>query len=488
MTYQINESERERILGLHGITPEVNYLKERLESCKFTKDGKYVLFENNIYSSETGDIIPLTEKWTLSDTFHTIGDLASAGLDFVIPGAGAIVDTLNAISYIIEAQFKTDQKDKTLLYVMAAITFGFVLVPGALQASIIPLKVFIKTGKGAGKPAVKKGMAMIAKLIDKIVLGVPRLVNRALKSTLGRGLLGKFGGKKIVKLIDHFISSIKGAVDIVLGVAAKEGVETAAETAAKVSAKAAADAAVRATTKSATKSISRLSIASAKKFFKELPHITRGKYVMKKFGFQAGKQYGYVFKSGLKGQRVTILKGMSDGVVVKFADGRVTNIPINQFLRGTVGAPWAHKAYSEAVPLFVKMFARSILPDGSGLNEKEMAAMADLDPDQTSLDSLAWLRDDLAGYEGDKGQYTINPTAQAFQNALLQLGYSLPRAGADGKFGPETQKALKQFQLDTKLETSSGKMDRLTANQLSLELRDKGVSGSEDLQKTLISL
>lgn len=32
------------------------------------------------------------------------------------------------------------------------------------------------------------------------------------------------------------------------------------------------------------------------------------------------------------------------------------------------------------------------------------------------------------------------------QERLLKLGYSLPRFGADGKFGDETEKALKAFQ------------------------------------------
>jgi len=476
MTYAITEAERKRILGLHGMDSEENYLRERLAECKFTKDGKYVLFENNVYSCETGDLMPLSEKWTLSDTFHTIGDLASAGLDFVFPGSGAIIDTLNAVSYIIEAQFKQDNKEKRGLYLMAVITFSFVLVPGLLQSSIVPLKVAVKTGKGFEKPLVKRGLSVVSKSIDKIILGIPRLVSRALQSKFATKLLGKFGIAKIGKIMDNFILAIKNSVDDLFGLAAKETVRTGSE------------AATKATVKGATKSISRLSIASTKKFFKELPHITRGNYVMKKFGFKAGKEYGYILKAGTKGQRVTVLKGMGDGVLVKFANGAKTQVPINQFLRGTVGAPWAHKGYSEAVPLFVKMFANSVLPNGSNLDYEAMAQMADLNPDQTSLDSLAWLRDELAGYEGDQGQYTINPTAQAFQNALIQLGYSLPRFGADGKFGPETQTALKQFQLDTKLETSTGKMDRLTANQLALELRDKGVTGSEDLQNTLLSL
>ena len=201
MNYVITESEKKEILGLHGLAPEINYLKEKLSECKFTKDGKFVLFENNVYSSETGELMPLTEKWTMSDTFHTMADIASMGLDFVFPGSGAVVDVLNAISYAIEAQYRTDPKEKVTLYVMGTITLAFVVVPGLLQSSIIPLKAAVKSGKGFGTPLVKAGLKIVSKSIDKIVLGVPRLINLALKSTLAKGLLGKFGFKKLTEII-----------------------------------------------------------------------------------------------------------------------------------------------------------------------------------------------------------------------------------------------------------------------------------------------
>ena len=37
------------------------------------------------------------------------------------------------------------------------------------------------------------------------------------------------------------------------------------------------------------------------------------------------------------------------------------------------------------------------------------------------------------------------------QEKLLKLGYSLPKYGADGDFGNETDAAVKQFQKDNKL-------------------------------------
>ena len=45
--------------------------------------------------------------------------------------------------------------------------------------------------------------------------------------------------------------------------------------------------------------------------------------------------------------------------------------------------------------------------------------------------------------KGSKGQYVVE-----CQQDLLQLGYSLPKYGADGSFGKETQSAVKEFQKD----------------------------------------
>lgn len=44
---------------------------------------------------------------------------------------------------------------------------------------------------------------------------------------------------------------------------------------------------------------------------------------------------------------------------------------------------------------------------------------------------------------GSKGE-----TVKYMQQCLLDLGYSLPKKGADGSFGPETQRAVKAFQSD----------------------------------------
>lgn len=58
----------------------------------------------------------------------------------------------------------------------------------------------------------------------------------------------------------------------------------------------------------------------------------------------------------------------------------------------------------------------------------------------------------------------FNPDTEILQNALISLGYELPKFGVDGKFGRETQRAVEEFQYE---------------NGLSVD----GKVGSEDFKK-----
>ena len=482
MTFEISNAEKERISDLHGIRNDLISLRETISQSKISEDGKYLLFEDTLYYTETGEVVPLTEAWTLSDTLHTIGDVASAGMDFVIPGSGAIIDTLNGLSYIIEAQFKDDRGDRMGLYVMAAITFAFVLAPGPLQAAIVPLKRFVKTGKGAASPMVKKGVNLVYKSLNVVLAGLPSIIRRVLKGTgLGRRFVKKFGQENLDKLLKHVPKELKEALEHTLGITTK-------------TAKGASRATVKGGVKAGLKTMSKISMQSMKKFFTNLPKIARGAYVLRKFGFNVGKEYAYTTLGKGNVRIVKILGGSGDNVVVQFfgkdgvKQGGRTAIGINNFLKGTVNNPWVYKGLREVAPLFIRSFARFILPDGSGLDYEAMAQVPDLDPDQTSMESLAYLREELdVQYQGDTGAYTVNNTVQAFQNALVLLGYPLPQAGADGKFGPETQTALKRFQADTH-EEPTGKMNRSTAEVLAQELRRTSTPNSEELQQILINL
>lgn len=63
------------------------------------------------------------------------------------------------------------------------------------------------------------------------------------------------------------------------------------------------------------------------------------------------------------------------------------------------------------------------------------------------------------------GRGTSAETVKKLQNALLDLGYALPKFGADGDFGGETTRAVRQFQTDQNLEVT-GKLDAATLTAL----------------------
>lgn len=228
----ISESEKLDILKMYGIIYEdLKRPLQKLRECKITADGKYIVFEGNAYVCETGEQVPLNEEWTLSDVLHTGADLLSVGMDFVIPGSGAIIDILNAVSYVIEAQFKNDE-EKDSLYLMAAITFAFVILPGPLQAISVPLKRAVKTGVGLTSKVVVEGLKIIGKSLNILLFNLPNYVSTALKSPLAKNILGKFGNK-ISGYIDNFISRIKSIMSKITGETTqktgKEGLETIAK-------------------------------------------------------------------------------------------------------------------------------------------------------------------------------------------------------------------------------------------------------------------
>jgi peptidoglycan hydrolase-like protein with peptidoglycan-binding domain len=106
---------------------------------------------------------------------------------------------------------------------------------------------------------------------------------------------------------------------------------------------------------------------------------------------------------------------------------------------------------------------------------------------------LEYLSQNVAEYEGDSGKYSVNTNVLNFQKALKMLGYNLGsfgsnKDGVDGKFGPQTQKALKDFQTQNALDSSLGRMDRVTAKKLSEVLKTKNIDGSEEIQNFLSSL
>lgn len=361
----------------------------KILECKFTPDLKHLMLDGVFYSSETGEIVPLNEWWSLSDILHAGADVLSAVVDFVIPGSGAIVDTLNALSYLIEAQFvSADKKDG--LYLMAAITYAFVILPGPLQAVSIPLKRFIKSGAKVASPLIKKALGMVASFLPKILTDLPNLINSALKSKLAGAILGKYAGK-IGAAVKQFGANILKTFNKVMGL------PDMAKTAGKI-----------ATVKVAVKTVlDSAAIGMLKKFFssKAKFNIAKGtsEVALKKLGFVPGKAYRYINKSG-KGVTAKIVGSGVDGktVLVKFgnkASLSPTSVPLNTFVRQTVGAPWGRRGYTVAAPLLVKQFA-SMMNSAGEIDPALIEQIPPLDPDLVSKETMAYYLDEVPEYDG----------------------------------------------------------------------------------------
>ena len=191
----------------------------KLLNAEYTSDRRYVIVEGKAYSCETGERAPLNEEWSVSDVLHLGADVLSMGLDmFVFPGAGMTVDILNTISYVIEAQFAPPEKQGSL-YIMALISYAFIILPGPLQAVSIPLKRFIKSGAGrlAAKGPVKKALEFISGKMGYILKELPKKIKSALSSKLGQTLLGKTGVKKVIDAMKSFTSKVGSAFNKIMG-------------------------------------------------------------------------------------------------------------------------------------------------------------------------------------------------------------------------------------------------------------------------------
>ncbi len=454
----ISESEKRHILKLYNLLIEDTRPLQKLRECKISSDGRYIVYDNQVYLTSTGELAPISEAWSLSDILHTGADLVSMGMDFVIPGSGAVIDVLNALSYIIEAQF-VDPEKKDSLYIMAAITFGFVILPGPLQAVAVPLKRAVKTGVGLASKTVVAGLKIIGKSLDVLLVKIPEYIGQALKSKMGKRLLGKWGDR-LSGFISGFTSRIKTILRSIgsAPTATRAGTQTA--------------------TRKLLQTLSKAQPQFLKNFMSKLPKINKGKMVLRKLGFAQGRSYRYVGKSG-KASTATIV-GITDSTVrISFKTGSKvaeSTVPINTFISRAVGAPWIRRGAGVTVPFFIKRFADCLTSDGS-VDEAALEKLSDINPDVTSEESLNYLREEVASYEGETGQYTENENAQLFQEALKKLEYDLGnfgpnKDGIDGKFGPKTKSALEKFQTKNGLEDSLGKMDRITANTLADRLPD----------------
>jgi hypothetical protein len=105
----------------------------------------------------------------------------------------------------------------------------------------------------------------------------------------------------------------------------------------------------------------------------------------------------------------------------------------------------------------------------------------DFQEDLSLTNNLEKLFDNNQTFEKQQKPYQYEEGVEFLQTALQLLGFSLPEWGVDGKFGPETEKAVKNFQDENFVEVT-GVVDQETLSKI-IERVDEKNFESEDLKK-----
>ena len=379
---------------------------QRLRDCKITSDGRFIIFEGKAYSTSNGEEVPINESWTLSDILHTGADVLSMGMDFIVPGSGAIVDILNGLSYILEAQLKPDQKEKDSLYLMGAISLAFVLLPGPLQAISVPLKRALKTGKDLNKPVVKSGLKIVGENISIIFNGMYKKINEALKSSLAAKILGKWKGK-----ISGALAKFKARLTPILEPLVL--FKGSADKAGSVVVSTAGAGAVAAVAKESGPLL--LGMGSREVSQELLPQVTQRAVSLSRMKNVKLGNYSSELMSKLSlkpGTKLTTTKGTQVTVgniididyveIIEDVAGKVSKkkVPIWRWMCKNILQPSA-KLNTTGIPLIIKSILRVFNADGT-INEEELKKLDQITPEQLAKDMEI-----LAPYQGtpEEGEF-----------------------------------------------------------------------------------
>ncbi len=116
-----------------------------------------------------------------------------------------------------------------------------------------------------------------------------------------------------------------------------------------------------------------------------------------------------------------------------------------------------------------------------GRKFSEDSEISDLVGDSKFIQELMRMAESNKSVSYSPGKITYDKDVEAIQTALQFLGFSLPKWGVDGKFGPETETATKEFQKSVSL-TSDGKIDGFDLRYLTAMLVIRKFS-DDDLSK-----
>ena len=116
-----------------------------------------------------------------------------------------------------------------------------------------------------------------------------------------------------------------------------------------------------------------------------------------------------------------------------------------------------------------------------GKKFSEDGEISDLVGDSKFIQELMRMAESNKSVSYSPGKITYDKDVEAIQTALQFLGLSLPKWGVDGKFGPETENATKEFQKSVGL-TDDGKIDGFDLRYLTAMLVIRKFS-DDDLSK-----
>lgn len=126
-------------------------------------------------------------------------------------------------------------------------------------------------------------------------------------------------------------------------------------------------------------------------------------------------------------------------------------------------------------------FLKDMDSENEAENKDEVGDEGEDEDDSSVVKTLQKMVDDNESLEKQSKPISYDSKVEVLQIALQFLGFSLPKWGVDGKFGPETEKAVQDFQEENSLEVT-GIATVAVLNKIMEELIEKGFK-DEDLSK-----
>jgi hypothetical protein len=450
----------------------IQFITESLKIKKVSKCRNFILFENKIYDIKNKKIVKTNNVLTESIVWKNISvinegwswwgnlaqNLVSVGSVFAnaaFPGSGLAIEIANGLVYLLRGYFsENDPELQNTLYLNGAITIGFSLIGVGFGGGVsVGLKAIIGSGKVAA-PVVAKALLWLS---GKMGYLFGRLTNY-----LSRGL-----SDRILRLIARFIPAVKPSAGLRGKAATQDIIAKCTTILNKIQTrltnhinKLVGKAAV--TKLAGKKGFDTFFTTAAKGAVKIKPNEATA--LLTKLGFVSGKV--------LKGGKYTIQSVAANGKVTILAKGAKT--PFTMTAQNFLEKILLTKTFKDYVALVFKNPSTYTLAykflsgfkfsDNGSIESVDIANMPNIDiATQLSAEDLDL---EVAGYEGETGQYTVNNQVTAVQTALQSLGKDLGAAGVDGKYGPITKAAINSVEADIEAAETTGAITVKTVNNI----------------------